>query len=300
MSEALERLGAAIAARTPTDGVAAGAVAGTWCVRRSSPTPLENRRWRAALAFVASGEKELVVGARSHALRPGTWTLTLVPLPVLSRFVGATPRAPFLALLVDVDPGAVARVVAEMDPAEAHEGPVRGVFVGEVTPDMQSGLARLAEASASAEAARVLGPGLRRELLYAALRGPDGPEIRRFARADGDAYGVARAVHRIEAELDGELDVSGLARAVGMSRTAFFEAFKRVTSTTPAQYRKRLRLIEARRLMVQEHATAESACFSVGYRSPAQFSRDFVGLFGEPPAAHARRLREARGGSRHA
>ena len=110
-------------------------------------------------------------------------------------------------------------------------------------------------------------------------------------QADSAAYRVARAVYRIEASLADELNITALASEAGMSRTVFFEQFKRATALSPVQYQKRLRLIRAQRLMVDDGATAEGAAYEVGYRSASQFSREYARMFGEPPFANATRLR---------
>lgn len=184
-------------------------------------------------------------------------------------------------------------IVAEMEPCpEEPEGPHRGLFVGKVDPPMLDAATRITELFSSREAGQVLGPGRIRELLYLVLRGPVGLGLRRFASIDSEAYRICRAVHRIETDLPGELDIVGLATEVGMSRTTFFEQFKRVTAQTPVQYKKRLRLLEAQRLMVEEAATAEGAAYRVGYRSPSQFSREYTRMFGEPPSTNAARLRD--------
>ena len=112
-------------------------------------------------------------------------------------------------------------------------------------------------------------------------------------RAGSEAHRICRIVHRIETQLADELDIEALAADARVSRTVFFEQFKRVTSLSPGQYQKRLRLLEAQRLMVEERTTAEDAAFRVGYGSPSQFSREYARMFGEPPQRNATRLRGA-------
>ena len=52
---------------------------------------------------------------------------------------------------------------------------------------------------------------------------------------------------------------------------------------SPIQYQKRLRLLEARRLMTDEGETAEGSAFKVGYKSASQFSREYSRMFGNSP-----------------
>lgn len=158
---------------------------------------------------------------------------------------------------------------------------------------MRAAALRFVESLASPEAARVLGPGCVRELLFHVLKGPNGPAIRQFVQAGSDAQRIYRAVHQLEAELSNRLDVDTLAAEAGMSRTLFFEHFKRATSLSPVQFQKQMRLLEAQRLLVTEGVNAEDAAYRVGYQSASQFSREYTRMFGASPSKHARRLRLA-------
>ncbi len=288
-------LAAAIRAVAVGDGPSAGPVPGSSCVRYSSTSQFQNQLWRASLAIVAQGTKELVLGRTTYALSPGHYTLTPLSLPLISRVARATAHAPFLCLLIRIDPMMLSRVVADMDDRpEASDGLHRGVFVGEVCEHMRDAAVRLTALFESSEAGTVLGPGYVRELLFYVLRGPNGSALRQFVHANSEAQRISQAVHRIESDLTTQLDIAAMAAAAGVSRTVFFEQFKRVTSLSPVQYQKRQRLLEAQRLMVEERTTAEDAAYRVGYQSPSQFSREYARMFGEPPLRHATRLRDSR------
>lgn len=265
------------------EGVCETALPGTVCVHESRRGQLEARRWRACLAMVVHGRKDLVLGSQRHILRPGDYTFTPLPLAVASRI----SRAPFVALLVGLDTAMLGRIVAEMDARDDDDAAIgRGLFFGTLDAPMRDAAARLCETLCSAEASTVLGPGHVRELVFHALRGPHGPGIRRFLCAGTDAHRIGVAVRAIEANLAERLDVDALAAAASLSRTTFYAQFKRVTAHSPVQFQKRLRLLEAQRLLVQERTTAEDAAFRVGYASASQFSRDYARMFGQPPMRH--------------
>tara|TARA_B100001750_G_scaffold155851_1_gene125136 strand:- start:3368 stop:4258 length:891 start_codon:yes stop_codon:yes gene_type:complete len=269
--------------------VSPSAIPGVACVRRPTTGLMENRRWRACLAVVAEGTKELVLGSVTYRLSPGHWTLTPVPLPVTSRIAGA----PFGCVIVELTPSDLGRMVMAMDPRDAEPGGVApGIFMGEVDPAMRDVIHRMSTLLGSCEAGRVLGTGCVSELLFHVLRGATGPAIRRYLRADGVAHRICEAALHIEAQLERPIDIEALCVAAHVSRTVFYEHFKHMTSLSPVQYQKRLRLLRAQHLMVHEHTTAEDAAFRVGYQSPSHFSRDYARLFGEPPHQNATRLRE--------
>ncbi|KIG11950.1 Transcriptional regulator, AraC family protein [Enhygromyxa salina] len=285
-----EDLAGAIRAVAGHVGLTPTAIPKVACIRSASTGALKNQTWRACLAVVAEGTKELVLGGATYRLSPGHWTLTPVPLPLTSRIAAA----PFSGVLVELELVSLARLVAEMDRRDEEVGELPpGIFVGRLDEGMRCAVNRLAGLMAAEEAGRVLGEGRVRELLFHLLRSPMGPAIRRFVRAGGAAHRICEAAHHIEARLDQAIDVEGLAATAHMSRTVFYEQFKRVTSLSPLQYQKRLRLLQAQRLMVDEQTTAEDAAYRVGYQSPSHFSRDYIRLFGEPPYRNALRLREA-------
>lgn len=136
--------------------------------------------------------------------------------------------------------------------------------------------------------AHVLGPAILREIHYRLVLSPLGAMVRTLASADSHASRVARAIHKVRAEFRAPLSVPDLARTAGMSASSFHEHFKSVTGTTPLQYQKALRLIEARALITERAASVAQAAFAVGYESPTHFSRDYARKFGRPPSREAR------------
>lgn len=91
------------------------------------------------------------------------------------------------------------------------------------------------------------------------------------------------------------IPVERLAQAAAMGLSAFHRHFKEVTSLTPGQYPKRLRLIEAQRLMLYQGLNASTAAFEVGYESVSQFTREYGRLFGAPPKRDSRSAGRERG-----
>jgi AraC-like DNA-binding protein len=122
-----------------------------------------------------------------------------------------------------------------------------------------------------------------REVTYRVLAGPRGARLRQIAAAGAPAHRIALAIRWLKGHFAEALRVEALARRVGMSPSAFHLHFKGVTALSPLQYQKRLRLQEARRLMLGEGLDAAEAAFRVGYESPSQFSREYRRAFGAPP-----------------
>jgi len=143
------------------------------------------------------------------------------------------------------------------------------------------------------EAAPLLHTPLVRELHYWLLAGRHGATIRRLGWPGSHIHRVGRAVAVLRRDFAQPLPVEHLAALADMSPSSFHKNFRRVTSLSPLQFQKQLRLIEARRLMTGEGLSASNAAFRVGYESVSQFSREYRRLFGRPPATDRAQSRAA-------
>ena len=280
---------------SPGDGFHESPVPGVHCVRYSTADRRTKRQWRACLAIVAQGCKEVVLGREIYLCDEAHYTATPIHLPVVSRIASAAPEKPFLGVLIDLDPLVLNEVAAHLEDVVLEEpgGPVRALFSGKANEKMLEAAVRLAKLFQMPEDARVLGPLVVKEMLYHLLKGPEGSAIRQFVRSGSTMHKISQAVFTLRSNLQDDVDVAALAKEASMSRSAFFTHFKAVTSMSPIQYQKRLRLLEARRLMVEDDETAERSSFKVGYRSASQFSREYSRMFGEPPLRDVLKIRRA-------
>jgi len=259
---------------------------GTQCIKYSQTDRRTNRRWRASLCIVAQGCTEIVLGRHVYRYEDQAhYIVTPIDLPVTSRIFSASFERPFLCLRIDFDPLVLNEIAAQIEqnsPLEL-ESPLRAVFIGKASDLMLEAALRLGKLFQTPEAAPVLGPWVIRELLYHLLKGPDGPAIRQFVRSGSKMHRISEAIYNLRSEYNDDVDVETLAKSTNMSRAAFFKHFKEITSMSPIQYQKRLRLLEARRLMTDEGETAEGSAFKVGYKSASQFSREYSRMFGNSP-----------------
>jgi AraC-like DNA-binding protein len=139
----------------------------------------------------------------------------------------------------------------------------------------------------------MLMPLIRREIIYRLLRGEQGGRLRHLAILSGYTPDIARAIERLRRDFNQPLRIEQMAHELGMSVSAFHHHFKAVTALSPLQFQKRLRLLEARRLMLGEGLDAASAAYRVGYLDASHFNREYKSLFGVPPMRDVQRLREA-------
>ncbi|HXC34547.1 MAG TPA: AraC family transcriptional regulator [Candidatus Acidoferrales bacterium] len=293
MQDLLADLAKIIESSSPGDGMHGTPVPGVYCLKFSRTEPRSKRHWRACLGIIAQGCKEVVLGPEIYRFDEGCYTAAPVDLPVVHRIAVASPRKPFLALLIDLDPLILTEIASRLDTPKEPENASRAVFIGKAGEQMLMAGTRLGNLFQKPSDAPVLGPLVVKEIIYHLLKGENGPAIRQFARAGSKTHKISQAIHRIRSELNDDVDVAALAKAASMSRSAFFKHFREVTTMSPIQYQKRLRLLEARRLMIDVGETAEGSAFKAGYRSASQFSREYSRMFGGPPLRDAMKLKNA-------
>ncbi len=296
-----ERLAGLLAAQARQDGFSDSPLPGVRYARAVGHYPLAPALYEPSVVILATGRKRAVVGGAVHSLDPGCCWVVAVPLAFACETF-ATADAPLYGLSVRVDPAVLGELLLEMDdaPGEAAATPSEaadavGLRAMPMTRHLADAAARLAECLGAPDEARILGPGIVREIVFRVLRSGQGPTLRALAAQSGRLRAVSRALKRIHADFRDELDVESLAREAHMGLSTFHHAFRAVTATTPLQYVKAVRLHKARALLAEPGATAAEAARRVGYASPSQFSREYKRLFGAPPSEEIARLRGATG-----
>ena len=276
-------------------GVARTPISGLTTIRATAPSDLDYAISRPLACLVLQGTKHVTMGNRTFTFRAGDSLLITADVPTVSRVSRASITLPYFSLVLDLDPAVIADLAVEMKAVPIAEGaPVHHEPTDAEVTDAALRLMRLIERPASVP---VLRTQLVREMHYWLLAGRHGAAIRRLGWPDGHVQRVARAVAVLRAEFAQPLRVAHLAAVAGMSPSAFHQRFRTVTSLSPLQFQKQLRLIEARRLMLSDGVTSSSAAFAVGYESVPQFTREYGRMFGLPPV---RETKAARGNAQAA
>ncbi|ALM82245.1 AraC family transcriptional regulator [Bordetella sp. N] len=257
-------------------------------MRTDHPKPPAHLLMQPALCIVAQGAKWASFGDRQLAYKAGQALVVGVETPSVGRVVEASPGKPCLVLAVELDLAVMRSVADDMrSPPVPRQEPALGVFVTDFQGPLSDCALRLMRLLDTPEAIPTLYPVIMREICYWLLSGPHGSEIARMTLGRGPSQRLLDAVHALRDRFRETLRVAELAAIAQMSQTVFHRHFKTLTSLTPLQYQKRLRLLDARRLMITSGMNAESASVAVGYESPSQFSREYTRMFGTPPKRDA-------------
>lgn len=275
---------------TDAAGFGISPIPGLMTVRAYAPSGLQHAISKPMVCLVVQGSKNVTMGAASFDFSAGDSLLISADVPIVSQVTRASLAEPYMSLVLELDQAVIAELAVQMGAAPAGDHPpVRVEATDAEVADAATRLLRLLDRPA---ALPVLHAQLVRELHYWLLAGRHGPALRRLGWPNGPAQRVARAVALLRSEFARALPVEQLADVAGMSPSSFHQHFRAVTSLSPLQFQKQLRLIEARRLMLAEGASASMAAFAVGYESVPQFTREYGRLFGTTPVRDTKAARE--------
>lgn len=244
-----------------------------------------------SLIIVAQGRKVGYLGDREIHYDPGQYLVQTLPLPFECE-THASAEAPLLGVAVRLAPALLSELVTAMGEATpAGEGnPVPMASVS-MTTGMHGAVVRLLHTLHAPAEAAAMGAARVRDVVFEALKGEQGPALRALVQHQGHYSRIVQVLSRLHAHYAEEVSVEELASQANMSPSTFHQHFKQIARSSPLQYLKRLRLIKAQQLLVQEACNVNQAAAAVGYRSVSQFSRDYKRYFGASPLQHRREER---------
>lgn len=243
------------------------------------------------LAVVAQGMKRLAIGEEVYDYGPGEYVVVTVDLPVTGFFSDASRDEPFLGVGLRLRPDVIASLLVEGDLSRAHARALAGVGVATASVELLDAVVRMARLLGKPGDLQVLQPLVEREILWRLLNGEHGDRVRQIGLADSSLSHIGRAVSWIRSHYAEPFRVEDLADQAGLSVSAFHRQFRAVTMMTPIQFQKKIRLQQARLLLVSRAENVTGAGYAVGYDSPSQFSREYRREFGLAPGQDAFKLR---------
>jgi AraC-like DNA-binding protein len=299
---ALRNLANRIVRHAPHDGVFPLRLPGTYALRVGKVTtePI-HATLGASLCLVAQGSKAMMLGSDVLEYDASRMLVFAVDLPVSGQVTRASQREPYLGFKIDLVPARIADLALRVFPRGVpRQSDECGLYVGRATDDIVDASTRLLDLMGRPEEADLLGPLVIDEILIRLLRTPIGPRVAQIGEPKSGVHRIARAISWIRVHFAQPVTVEEMAASIDMNASSFHQRFKAVTTMSPLQYQKTLRLQEARRLMLFQDVDANQACHRVGYVSASQFSREYARFFGNTPTKDIARLREDGLGARRA
>jgi len=254
--------------------------------RREAASDFEGSVYDPVICLILQGSKETSIGSQSVSLKRGDALLVSHVLPVVSKITQASPEQPYIALILTLDIGIVRSLYTQVSDAVFEESSASSLSARVAQEAWTDPLGRYLGLMGKPLETEVLGPLILREIHFQLLMSDIGGMLRNLLSAESHASQIAEATSRIRECFREPLIVAELARHIGMSQSSFHTHFKAITGTSPLQYHKDLRLIEAQRLLNGGEQSVSRVSSMVGYESPTHFSRDYSRKFGCSPKHH--------------
>ncbi|MDH6230260.1 AraC-like DNA-binding protein [Mesorhizobium soli] len=290
----LQRL---IARHAPANAAASRVLPNVTLMMATEPTPAVAEVTEPTFALVARGTKRVGLGNCVFDYSTGQYLVVSVDLPLEAYVAEAAAQAPYLGLGFGLRPEAIASLLLDVGAGPTTRADPPGIAVSNLTDDLIDPVVRLLRLLDRPADIPVLASAIEREILWRLINGAQGDMVRQIGLADSRMAQIGRAIRWLRAHYAETIRIEDLAGIAGMSVTSFHRHFRGVTSMTPIQYQKQLRLQTARSRLMAEAADVAEVGFSVGYDSPSQFSREYRRQFGQSPGRDGRGLRQFRAGS---
>lgn len=254
-----------------------------FCIKEIDISELSATIYEPALCVILQGAKQTNLDNRTLRLSAGDSVIISHHVPVYARITQASVEVPYLSLIIKIDLKIIRSLYFEIEQIIEKQERAFSVDAESTDSALINTIDRFMATMEDPLEAELIGPSLFRELHLRVLRAPHGGMLRQMVPSNSAANNIARAIKHIRDNYRAGLLVSEMAREVGMSESSFYQKFREITGTTPHQYQKTLRLIEAHTLLSLDGYSVSAAAFAVGYESASHFSRDYSKKFGIPP-----------------
>lgn len=275
------------------DGTYETLIPGLHFIRCSEASEPVYSVYEPSLCVIAQGSKVVMLGKESYRYDASSYLTASVQLPITGQVLEAMPETPYLSLQLQLDMNLILEIIENIDTVETPKRECgHGLFINQLSDNLHDALLRLVRLLETPEDIPVLAPYVIREIVYRVLQNEQGSALRQFALIGSHAQRIAKVIQRMNRDFAMPLRINELAEEASMSASSFYHYFKEVTSMSPIQYQKRLRLQEARRRLYSTAIDVAEAAFQVGYESPSHFSREYSRMFGYPPVKDIKRLHD--------
>ncbi len=258
--------------------------------RESEPNKINRCFHTPFIILMLNGEKHSIFGSEEFIYGAGKYVVASVDYPVSSFVTGISENSPYLSILLPVDNNIVFDIISKESVSDKC---FCGISVADVTDNILNAFSRLIDLVDTPDDIDTIAPMIVKEIHYRILKGPIGNSLKAINIYGSKSGRIMQAIQYLKAHYTESIKIDDLASMVNMAPSTFNRYFRTITTLSPLQYQKRLRLYEAQRLMLMEDFNATTACFEVGYNSLHQFNREYKKVFGEPPYNNVKKIMSA-------
>lgn len=256
-----------------------------------TPTAPTSYLFSPHLCLIAQGAKHVLLGKENYLYDKHSYLISSVDLPIVTQIIEASANEPYLGLTLELDLNDISQIITEgnfSNTTNQHEH--RGMGVSRLSEPLLNAVQRLLDLLETPNDISVLAPVIKREIYYRLLLDDQGYRLRQIVSIGNQKNKISKAINWLKDNFDKQFQIKDLANFVGISESTFHQHFRSLTAMSPLQYQKKIRLNEAKRLMLIERMDASEASFQVGYESPTQFNREYKRMFGNPPSKDIKQM----------
>ncbi|GAA0404772.1 AraC family transcriptional regulator [Cocleimonas flava] len=292
MNSKLETIAIIINEYSKDEGLNHTAIQGVHCFKMSQENNKLPVIYRPSIYVVAQGIKKVMLRDEVFQYSKGNFLAVSVDLPIIGEVIEATIDNPYLCVQIDIDAKKISELAIKLKLCKSSSTVAHtGLFVGDTNDNLLDAIARLLKLLENPKNIPHLAPLVMEEFYYYLLTSPHGSQIIDASMVTNNVQRISKVIDTIKSDLSKTILVDDLAAIANMSPSSFHNQFKKVTTLSPIQYVKRLRLTQARQIMLSDNMDANTTARIVGYESASHFSRDYSKLFGAPPKRDIAKLK---------
>lgn len=274
----------------PAPGILQTGIKGFSAALRTAPTSNQHCFYKPMAILILQGKKQTILGSEKFTYNENQLVVTSIDIPTIGSIVEASPEKPFMTLIFDLDNYVISQLLSEGNYPQ-HETARRGMGIADADENLLDAFSRLAALVGQPERQKIMAPMIIKEIHYLLLTSPLGDILRTINTKGSQNNQIANAIAWMKENYRHPLKIDELAQKFNMAESSFYRHFSKVTTLSPLQYQKKLRLHEAQRLMLSENYDAANAAYEVGYESASQFNREYKRMFGTPPKTNVNRIK---------
>jgi AraC-like DNA-binding protein len=276
-----------------TDGVHQTSIDQLELIKESVVTEPISRVNETSICLVLQGEKQMTLGRKQFRYGKNHYILSAVDLPVTGQVITASKEKPYLAVKLSFQPSEWLAVVEEIGDLPKAKGTARRAMnVSEAELELVQAFHRLVSLIDDTQHQKVLVPIVKKEIIYWLIKGPLGPMLTQMLTKNQHGQQMRQVIQYMIDHYSESYTIQDLAAKANTSVATFHRYFKEMTTLTPIQFQKQVRLQEARQSVLRNQDTITEIAFQVGYDSPSQFSREYTRYFGQSPSLDRKTMQQ--------
>lgn len=261
----------------------------------SEPTEFSAIMYEPSLCVILQGNKAVGFGDELYNYGPKEYLLSSTHIPAKVKILEASKEQPYVSFRIKFNLEDIYDVIKNIDPKKLMMSAKseKGLFFDDLNEKLYESIYRLIRLlDESKEAIEYLSALMIKEILFILINDKSGYFLNKFAMKGTISNKIVQAISEIKENFNEKLNVKELAQLIDMSESSLYQNFKTITSMSPIQFQKKIRLEEAKLMLFNQNIDASEVAFAVGYESPSQFSREYSRMYGMSPKAHADFLRK--------